>query len=82
MATLIEFKDLSDLTDHEKEERVKAILLINGADDGRFDVYKEWLHKKAIHGEDCYPKTLCLAMTGWKRGLLALGTIVVLWQAN
>ena len=64
LESLIDFKDLSSLSDHDKQERVKSILLIGGADDSRFDAYKEWLHKKAVHGEDCYPKTLCLAMTG------------------
>ena len=64
LETLIDLKDLTKLSDHDKVERVKAYLLISGADDSRFDAYKEWLHKKAIHGEDSYPKTLCLAMTG------------------
>ena len=62
--TLVNFKDQKDLSEQEKTERVKTILLIGGADDSRFDKYKEWLHKKAVHGEDSYPKTLCSAMTG------------------
>ena len=48
LETLIDFKDLADLSDHDKQERVKAYLLISGADDGRFNEYKEWLHKKAM----------------------------------
>ena len=61
---LVDFKDLSNLSANEKQEQVKSILIIGGADDSRFHAYKEWLHKKAIHGEDCYPNTLCSSMTG------------------
>ena len=56
-------KKLGSLTDEQKGNRVKAMLLVNSACPNRYSGYKDWLHHRAVAGDDTYPKDWIAAMT-------------------
>lgn len=64
---LMSFADvpiLEKLSSTDKESRIKAMLVVDNACNVRYSGYKEWLHNKAIAGEDAYPKDWSSAIAG------------------